>query len=175
MDCTSLLIEEQIAMTPYAPEIERQMQGFYSSLNERDRRRYAGIESLKLGWGVVSQKLPNERNEITSYITNDKSSVAVYIPSVFRLVGINQISTGMKIFKKPVSLVSNKGRYRLFRLGMTQPGTRKNNPNPKMQFFRMDFGRYEHEKDKGMNWDVWQSQDQRVHFHVPKPGEAGGD
>ena len=38
-------------MTPYATEIEQQMQGFYSSLNERDRRRYAGIESVKLGWG----------------------------------------------------------------------------------------------------------------------------
>ena len=41
-------------MTPYAPEIERQMQGFYSSLNERDRRRYAGIEALKLGWGGMT-------------------------------------------------------------------------------------------------------------------------
>ena len=41
-------------MTPYAPEIERQMQGFYSSLNERDRRRYVGIECLKLGWGEMT-------------------------------------------------------------------------------------------------------------------------
>ena len=41
-------------MTPYATEIEQQIQGFYSSLNERDRRRYAGIESVKLGWGGMS-------------------------------------------------------------------------------------------------------------------------
>jgi hypothetical protein len=36
MDCTSLLIEEQIAMT-LCPEIERQMQGSIH-LNERDRQ-----------------------------------------------------------------------------------------------------------------------------------------
>ena len=41
-------------MTPYAPEIEQQMQRLYLSLNERDRRRYAGIESIKLGWGGMS-------------------------------------------------------------------------------------------------------------------------
>ncbi len=41
-------------MTPYAPEIEQQMQRLYLSLNERDRRRYAGIEAIKLGWGGMS-------------------------------------------------------------------------------------------------------------------------
>lgn len=30
------------------------MQRLYSSLNEKDRRRYAGIESVKLGWGGMS-------------------------------------------------------------------------------------------------------------------------
>lgn len=34
-------------MQPYAPEMRR----FYGSLNEKDRRRYAGIEALKLGHG----------------------------------------------------------------------------------------------------------------------------
>lgn len=38
-------------MQTYAPEIEATMQAFYLSLNERDRRRYAGIEALKLGHG----------------------------------------------------------------------------------------------------------------------------
>ena len=38
-------------MQPYASEIEAAMQAFYHSLNERDRRRYAGIEALKLGLG----------------------------------------------------------------------------------------------------------------------------
>lgn len=38
-------------MEPYAPEIEKAMGNFYQSLNEKDRRRYAGLEALKLGHG----------------------------------------------------------------------------------------------------------------------------
>jgi len=38
-------------MTPYPKTTEQQMQRFYRSLNERDQRRYAGIESEKLGHG----------------------------------------------------------------------------------------------------------------------------
>lgn len=38
-------------MQPYACEVEAAMKEFYNSLNERDRRRYAGIEALKLGRG----------------------------------------------------------------------------------------------------------------------------
>jgi len=38
-------------MQPYTPEIEETMRNFYNSLNEKDRRRYAGIEALKLGHG----------------------------------------------------------------------------------------------------------------------------
>ena len=38
-------------MQSYAAEIEVAMQHFYDSLNEKDRRRYAGIEALKLGLG----------------------------------------------------------------------------------------------------------------------------
>ena len=30
------------------------MQRLYSSLSEKDRRRYAAIESIKLGWGGIS-------------------------------------------------------------------------------------------------------------------------
>ena len=30
------------------------MQRFYKSLNEKDRRRYAAIEAVKLGWGGIS-------------------------------------------------------------------------------------------------------------------------
>jgi len=36
-------------MTPYSPEIERYMRNYYETLAEDDRRRYAGIEALKLG------------------------------------------------------------------------------------------------------------------------------
>jgi DNA invertase Pin-like site-specific DNA recombinase len=38
-------------MQPYAPEMEAAMKHFYDSLNEKDRRRYASIEALKLGLG----------------------------------------------------------------------------------------------------------------------------
>jgi len=38
-------------MQPYAPDMEATMKRFYDSLNEKDRRRYAGIEALKLGPG----------------------------------------------------------------------------------------------------------------------------
>lgn len=41
-------------MTPYSSKVEQQMQRFYGSLNERDRRRYAAIEAVKLGWGGMS-------------------------------------------------------------------------------------------------------------------------
>jgi hypothetical protein len=41
-------------MTPYSSEIEQQMQRLYSSLNEKDRRRYAAIEAINLGWGGIS-------------------------------------------------------------------------------------------------------------------------
>ncbi len=40
-------------MTPYPLSVEQQMQRFYRSLNERDRRRYAAIEALKLGHGGI--------------------------------------------------------------------------------------------------------------------------
>jgi hypothetical protein len=36
---------------PYSPEAEQLMKAFYDMLNERDRRLYAAIEALKLGYG----------------------------------------------------------------------------------------------------------------------------
>ena len=39
---------------PYPPEIEDQMRRFYQSLSEKERRRYAGIEAVKLGHGGIS-------------------------------------------------------------------------------------------------------------------------
>ena len=38
-------------MNPYSTKVEQQMLRLYCSLNERDRRRYAGIEAEKLGHG----------------------------------------------------------------------------------------------------------------------------
>jgi hypothetical protein len=41
-------------MTPYPAVIEETMKEFYASLTEKDQRRYAGIEGLKLGRGGVA-------------------------------------------------------------------------------------------------------------------------
>lgn len=38
-------------MLPYPTEIEARMQRYYQSLSEKDRRRYAAIEAVKLGYG----------------------------------------------------------------------------------------------------------------------------
>ena len=38
-------------MQPYPAEIEAQMQRYYQSLSEKERRRYAAIEAVKLGYG----------------------------------------------------------------------------------------------------------------------------
>ena len=39
---------------PYNEETEQWMRDFYRSLNEKDRRRYAGLEANKLGHGGIS-------------------------------------------------------------------------------------------------------------------------
>ena len=36
-------------LRPYTPEIEEMMLIFYQSLSEKERRRYAAIEALKIG------------------------------------------------------------------------------------------------------------------------------
>lgn len=38
-------------MQPYRPEIERAMKKYYATLSEKDQRRYAAVEALKLGFG----------------------------------------------------------------------------------------------------------------------------
>jgi hypothetical protein len=38
-------------VSPYPPDVERQMKELYGSLNEKDRRRYAAVEATKLGYG----------------------------------------------------------------------------------------------------------------------------
>ena len=37
--------------TQYSPEIEDRMRGFYQTLAEKDRRRFAALEALRLGHG----------------------------------------------------------------------------------------------------------------------------
>jgi hypothetical protein len=40
-------------MGTYAPDVERLMKRLFSSLNEKDRRRYAAVEATKLGHGGI--------------------------------------------------------------------------------------------------------------------------
>ena len=41
-------------MLPYTEEIEQLMRKYYSTLSEKDRRRYAAIEAKKLGHGGIT-------------------------------------------------------------------------------------------------------------------------
>ena len=41
-------------MERYSREVETQMRRLFNSLSEKDRRRYAAVEALKLGHGGVS-------------------------------------------------------------------------------------------------------------------------
>ncbi len=40
-------------MKPYPSEIEQKMKKFYQTLSEKDKRRYAAVEALKLGHGGI--------------------------------------------------------------------------------------------------------------------------
>jgi len=43
-----------MVVAAFGPEIEERMRDYFDSLNERDRRRYAGLEASKLGHGGVT-------------------------------------------------------------------------------------------------------------------------
>jgi len=68
----------------YLPKIEMLMQLHYSCLSEKDRRHYAALESLKLGWGgmtYISKVLGVDRSTIIQgrkELTSD--SGVLYIP-----------------------------------------------------------------------------------------------
>jgi hypothetical protein len=43
-----------MVVASFGPEIEEHMRDYFDSLNEKDRRRYAGLEAMKLGHGGVT-------------------------------------------------------------------------------------------------------------------------
>ena len=43
-----------MVVAAFGPEIEDHMRDYFDSLNEKDRRRYAGLEAIKLGHGGVT-------------------------------------------------------------------------------------------------------------------------
>ena len=55
-------------MEPYRPEVEETMRRFYNSLNEKDRRRFAGFEALRFGHGgrsYIARVLECSRNTVS--------------------------------------------------------------------------------------------------------------
>ena len=63
-------------MSHYSPAITIQMIRFYNTLNERDRRRYAAVEAVKLGHGgiaFISQLLKCDPKTISRGIAELKS------------------------------------------------------------------------------------------------------
>jgi hypothetical protein len=55
-------------MQPYSPEKEERMRSFYNSLNEKDRRRFAGFEALQCGHGgrnYIARVLGCSRNTVS--------------------------------------------------------------------------------------------------------------
>lgn len=43
-----------MVVAAFGPEIEQRMRDYFDLLNEKDRRRYAGLEAIKLGHGGVT-------------------------------------------------------------------------------------------------------------------------
>ena len=63
-------------MSHYSPTVAIQMIRFYNTLNERDRRRYAAVEAVKLGHGgiaFISQLLNCDSKTISRGINELKS------------------------------------------------------------------------------------------------------
>lgn len=63
-------------MVTYPSLIKKQMKHFYCSLNERDKRRYAAIEAVKLGTGgvnYISQVLKCDQKTIDKGISEFES------------------------------------------------------------------------------------------------------
>jgi len=58
-------------MRAFPPETEQLMKTFYDTLNEKDRRRYAAVEAIKMGHGgrlYISQILGCDRSVMTKAI-----------------------------------------------------------------------------------------------------------
>lgn len=66
----------------YSSEVEKVMLNYYNSLQERDKRRYAAIEALKLGFGGkqyiyrLFQMSPNTLSRGISELLSDEGRIA---------------------------------------------------------------------------------------------------
>jgi len=86
-------------MDYYNEELEEQMLYVYLSLNEKDRRHYAAIESIKLGYGgttYISEIFSCNRNTISDGIKEIKNNT--FLPeNEVRSEGAGRIATEKKI------------------------------------------------------------------------------
>jgi hypothetical protein len=63
-------------LKPYSDDIEQEMKKFYQTLSEKDKRRYAAVEALKLGHGgmvYLAKVLGCHRSTITTGMTELKT------------------------------------------------------------------------------------------------------
>lgn len=86
-------------MNAYTPELETEMRAFYESLSEKDRRRYAAIETRKLGAGgqqYIASVLGCERHTIAT------GAADLANPAALAQAGIRQSGGGRKASLKTV-------------------------------------------------------------------------
>lgn len=72
-------------MQAYPEKIEQKMRIYYRSLSEKDRRRYAAIEALKLGYGgigYISQLLECHRHTIRQGIKDLDNEETMQSPRI---------------------------------------------------------------------------------------------
>jgi len=72
-------------MNRYTPEIEAEMRAFYHSLSEKDRRRYAAIETRKLGYGghtYIAGVLGCERHTVATGVAELRDPAALAQPGI---------------------------------------------------------------------------------------------
>jgi RHS repeat-associated protein len=128
----------------------------------QDAANSLSANSSRIFTSIITRKVPVERKQIAKYLKAPKSAFAFYLPDVFPS-GLN-LSTGLNIHKKPLKLVTNRQRDRLFGIGML---FKSNKIDKSFQFFRMDYGAFNHTPGGDRkNYDTWQDGD--FHYHIPK-------
>jgi len=73
-----------MSMDPYGPDVVSAMQVFYDSLSEKDKRRYAAVEVLKLGHGgteVIAKLLSVDQKTIRRGLADLESSQEMELPT----------------------------------------------------------------------------------------------
>jgi len=99
-------------MQTYSRETEETMRSFFNTLNEKDRRRYAGIEALKLGHGglkYIARILGCSRRTVkkgareVSGLSSQKIQERIQEPKRIR-----QSGGGRKCYNKKWPLINEK-------------------------------------------------------------------